>query len=261
MTQKINSILASAGMIVTMSGIVFTLGLAGTRHANAQEVDTAYVLFCDKVEQVEYYFKLDDDDKMRSLEMTNEHFGAPKACGLKFISFIEGDVKKEIKSPKGLTIYITQIDLVGYYTSDGYKPKPSSVPHEQYVPFTDEKKKEERASLPITHVRWTQEQIAQADPSAREWYEKQEINPAAQKRLNVTFKSCCKNGDVFLTQFRVGPGEHGDDEWWYLQKGVWKRIPDDVIHWGEYAPDGQATLFLYASGGQELCFYPSRDVQ
>jgi hypothetical protein len=111
------------------------------------------------------------------------------------------------------------------------------------------------------HVRWTKEQIAQADPSAREWYEKQEVNPAAQKRLNVTFKSCCKNGDVFLTQFRVGQGEHGDDEWWYLQKGAWKRIPDDVIHWGEYAPDGRATLFLYVSGGQELCFYPARDVQ
>ena len=168
MTQKIKNILASAGMMGMALGIVVILGLIGARHANAQEVVTAYVLFCDKVEQVEYYFKLDDEDKLRALETTNEHFGAPKACGLKFISFIEGDVKKEIKSPQGVTIYITQIDLVGYYTSDGYKPKPASVPLEQYVPFTD-KKKEERASLPITHVRRTQEQIAQADPSAREW--------------------------------------------------------------------------------------------
>jgi hypothetical protein len=182
-------------------------------------------------------------------------------CGLKFISFVERGVARVIKSPKGLTIYITQIDLVGYYTDDGYKPIPSSLPYVQYLPFTDEKKKDEKASLAITYVRWTQELIAQADPSVRDWYEKQEINPAAQKRLNVTFKSCCKNGDVFLTQFRIGPGEDGDDEWWYLQKGVWKRIPDDVIHWGEYAPDGRATLFLYTSGGQELCFYPSRDVQ
>ena len=167
MTQKIKNILASAGMMGMALGMVVTLGLLGVRHANAQEVDTAYVLFCDKVEQVEYYFKLDDDDKMRALERTNEYFGAPKACGLKFISFIEGDIKKEIKSPKGFTIYITQIDLVGYYTSDGYKSKPSSVPHEQYVPFTD-KKNEERASLPLVHVRWTQEQIAQADGSGQD---------------------------------------------------------------------------------------------
>jgi hypothetical protein len=256
MTKKMKNILASAGMMGLALGIVVILGLAGARHTNAQEISTGYGLFCDTIEQVEYFIMLGDDEN--GLEETNKHFGTPKVCGLKVISFVEGDVEKVIKSPKGTTIHIIRIGVVGFYVGEQYK---SITPSVQYSPFTDEKKKDDGASLPITLVRWTQEQIAQADPSVRAWYEQQEINPAAQKRLNVTFKSCCKNGDVFLTQFRVGPGEHGDDEWWYLQKGVWKRIPDDVIHWGEYAPDGQATLFLYASGGQELCFYPSRDVQ
>src|ERR1700693_4926440 len=166
MKQKIKYILASAGMVMAL-GIVVLLALVGVRHANAQEVSTAYVLYCDTTDEVEYYIMLDDGDKISALEGTNEHFGAPKVCGLKFISFIEGHVKKVITSPKGITIYITQIELVGYYIGDQYKAIPSSGQYEQYVPFIDENKKEERASLPIMHVRWTQEQIAQADPSPR----------------------------------------------------------------------------------------------
>ena len=36
-----------------------------------------------------------------------------------------------------------------------------------------------------------------------EWFNKQEMNPAAQRRLGVPWKSCCDNGDVFKTRFRV----------------------------------------------------------
>ena len=32
-----------------------------------------------------------------------------------------------------------------------------------------------------------------------EWFNKQEMNPAARERLGVPWKSCCDNGDVFKT--------------------------------------------------------------
>jgi hypothetical protein len=68
--------------------------------------------------------------------------------------------------------------------------------------------------------------------------------------------------DVVRTQFRVeqdGSAE-GHDIWFYLKDGKWNRVPDDIIQWGEHAPDKQATLFIYQSTGQELCFYPPQDI-
>jgi hypothetical protein len=146
MTQRMKNILAAAGTTITMLGIVEILGLVGARHANAQEISTGYGLFCDTIEQVEYFIMLGDDEN--GLEETNEHFGTPKVCGLKVISFIEGDVKKVIKSPKGTAIHIIQIDVVGFYVGEQYKAITPSV---QYSPFIDEKKNE-GASLPITLV-------------------------------------------------------------------------------------------------------------
>lgn len=56
------------------------------------------------------------------------------------------------------------------------------------------------------------------------------------------------------TRFRVSKID-GADAWeWQLADGSWKRIPTDIIHWGEHAPGGQATLF--AIGELETCFYP-----
>jgi hypothetical protein len=52
--------------------------------------------------------------------------------------------------------------------------------------------------------------------------------------------------------------KYGHDTWWYLKDRVWKQVPDDVIHWGQHAPDGQAKLFIHWSG-QELCFYPPEE--
>ena len=42
------------------------------------------------------------------------------------------------------------------------------------------------------------------DPSMahHEWFNAQEMNPAARQRLGVPWKSCCDNGDVFKTRFR-----------------------------------------------------------
>ena len=67
------------------------------------------------------------------------------------------------------------------------------------------------------------------DPSMahHEWLNKQEINPAAQLRLGVPWKSCCDNGDVFKTRFRVG--EDRSDQWQYLKDGRWKIVPPDII--------------------------------
>jgi hypothetical protein len=91
-----------------------------------------------------------------------------------------------------------------------------------------------------------------ANAPDRDWYERAELTEAAKQRFG--FKSCCKHSEVFRTQFRVNK-DSGDDEWWYLTPDrKWKRIPDDIIHWGETAPGGLPTLFIY--NGQETCFWP-----
>jgi len=57
--------------------------------------------------------------------------------------------------------------------------------------------------------------------------------------------------------FRVG--EDRSDQWFYLAKdGTWKQVPPDTIHWGQHAPNGLPTLFIYWTG-QELCFYPPEE--
>ena len=93
------------------------------------------------------------------------------------------------------------------------------------------------------------------------WYKEQKMTDETWKRLgSPSWKSCCDGGDVFKTQFRVieDGSKYGHDTWWYLKEGVWKQVPDDVIHWGEHAPSRQATLFIRWTG-QELCFYPPEE--
>ena len=107
-----------------------------------------------------------------------------------------------------------------------------------------------------SHAAWKPE-YAQNSPEVREWYNNQLLNEATRQRLQVDWHSCCSHGDVFRTKFKVG-GD-GRDEWWYLKDGTWQKIPNDIVHWGEHAPDGRPTLFIYQSTGQELCFYPGED--
>jgi hypothetical protein len=92
------------------------------------------------------------------------------------------------------------------------------------------------------------------DPSMphHEWFNKQEMNPAVQRRLGLPYKSCCNNGDVFKTRFRVG--EDRSDQWQYLKDGEWKIIPPDIIKEGD-TPDHTPVLFINRSTGQELCFF------
>jgi len=60
--------------------------------------------------------------------------------------------------------------------------------------------------------------------------------------------------DVVKTKFNVNRTSNGD-EWYWLDGDHWRRIPDDVIHWGRHAPSGQPTLFIYS--GKETCFFPA----
>jgi hypothetical protein len=92
------------------------------------------------------------------------------------------------------------------------------------------------------------------DPSMphHEWFNKQEMNPAVQRRLGLSYKSCCNNGDVFKTRFRVG--EDRSDQWQYLKDGEWKIIPPDIIKESD-TPDRTPVLFINRSTGQELCFF------
>jgi hypothetical protein len=103
-------------------------------------------------------------------------------------------------------------------------------------------------------------EYAQNSPAVNKWFHDQQMNDETWERLgSPSWHSCCEKGDVFKTQFRVGKGQHGDDEWWYLKDGTWKQVPDDTIHWGQHAPGGQPTLFIYSNTGQELCFYPPEE--
>lgn len=89
-------------------------------------------------------------------------------------------------------------------------------------------------------------------PEVREWYRNAEVMPAARGRIH--FVKCCDNADVVRTKFAVNKTD-GGDEWFYEDApGHMKRIPDDIVHWGETAPDGQPTLFVYDN--KETCFYP-----
>jgi hypothetical protein len=92
------------------------------------------------------------------------------------------------------------------------------------------------------------------DPSMQhhEWFNKQEMNPTVQRRLGLPYKSCCNNGDVFKTRFRVA--EDRSDQWQYLKDGQWKTIPPDVIKEGD-TPDHTPVLFINKATGVELCFF------
>lgn len=105
-------------------------------------------------------------------------------------------------------------------------------------------------SASLAQATWKPE-YAQASPEVQAWYRNAKITERAQHRF--TWKNCCDHADVVRTKFRVSH-ESGADEWWWLDGETWRRVPDDIIHFGEAAPDGSATLFVYK--GEPTCFYP-----
>jgi hypothetical protein len=89
------------------------------------------------------------------------------------------------------------------------------------------------------HATWKPEYAA-LPQWVQDWYEHAELTDAAAARLG--FRGCCETGDVVKTQFRVekdGRSQH----WFYLKDGAWLQIPDDIVRWGESAPDNKPTLF------------------
>ena len=72
-----------------------------------------------------------------------------------------------------------------------------------------------------------------APQAVQDWYRNAELTPRSQYRF--AFKKCCEHADVVKTQFRVNRA-NGGDEWYWLDGTNWRRVPDDIIHWGETAP-------------------------
>jgi hypothetical protein len=99
-------------------------------------------------------------------------------------------------------------------------------------------------------ARWKSE-YANAPQAVRDWYQSAQLTLKAQMRF--AFKNCCEHADVVKTQFRVNRLDAGD-EWYWLDGQDWRRISDDIIHWGETTPSKQPTLFVYQ--GKETCFWP-----
>lgn len=109
------------------------------------------------------------------------------------------------------------------------------------------------------HATWKPEYAA-LPQEVQDWYKNATLTEAAHARIGIA--GCCEKADVVKAAFRVGR-DTGKDEWWWRVQGCdaceWRRIPDDIIHWGERAPGGQPTLFVWTDtlGKQvETCFYP-----
>ena len=83
------------------------------------------------------------------------------------------------------------------------------------------------------------------------WYQNAELTDAA--KIRFPFKKCCDHSDVVRPRFTVNKTTNGD-EWFWLDGDRWRRIPPDIIHWGQSAPSGEPTLFVYS--GKEACFFP-----
>lgn len=98
-------------------------------------------------------------------------------------------------------------------------------------------------------------EYAQASPEAQQWYREQQINSYALPRLQVPFKSCCDNGDRFITRFRIlnEGSRYGADTYEYWREGEWRVISPDIIQ-HKPTPDGQPVLFIHKGSGKELCF-------
>lgn len=102
------------------------------------------------------------------------------------------------------------------------------------------------------HAEWKPE-YANSSPEIRAWYSNAKITDRARHRF--PWNNCCDHADVVKAKFGVRKTDHGD-EWSYRMTDAdeWRVIPEDIIHWGESAPGGQPTLFVYQ--GRETCFYP-----
>ena len=103
----------------------------------------------------------------------------------------------------------------------------------------------------FANARWKPE-FSQASQSSIDWYESRTLTPEAEARFH--FHSCCAQSDSVKTKFKVGGT--GNDEWFWLDDGEWRKVPQDIIHQDEHNPNGEATLFVMPGTKQPTCFYP-----
>jgi hypothetical protein len=76
---------------------------------------------------------------------------------------------------------------------------------------------------------------------------------APHRKIDPKSLSCCDAGDTVKTKFKVEAGNerYPEDIWFAWLNGEWRPIPPEKIV-PDYAPDGQAYLFLLADTIQ--CF-------
>jgi hypothetical protein len=94
-------------------------------------------------------------------------------------------------------------------------------------------------------------EYADNPPEVQEWYRNAELTEAAKFRF--PFKKCCDHADVVKTSFNVNRTSNGD-EWYWLDGDRWRRIPDDVIHWGAMRPAVSPRCSSIRE--KETCFFP-----
>ena len=108
----------------------------------------------------------------------------------------------------------------------------------------------------FAHARWKPE-YSNMPPEVRAWYAQAQTMPKSRPRREKGYIGCCNHGDVVNAQFEVRKTPTGYVEEWYYktaEMAEYKKISNDIIHWGEAAPYGLPTLFVY--NGEEICFWP-----
>jgi hypothetical protein len=108
----------------------------------------------------------------------------------------------------------------------------------------------------FAHARWKPE-YSNMPPEVRAWYAQAQTMPDSRPRKENGYVGCCNHGDVVDAEFEVRKTRSGYVEEWYYkiaEMAEYKKIPGDIIHWGEAAPYGLPTLFVY--NGEEICFWP-----
>ena len=96
------------------------------------------------------------------------------------------------------------------------------------------------------------------------WADKQQVMPAAKSRMGcmdaASYCSCCNGSEIVKSKFRPIKSNTFDEdgwEWLNIRTNKWEQVPDDVIHWQEKTPNGQAVAFEYPIGSGILrCFFP-----
>jgi hypothetical protein len=235
-------------VIIFAFGIVFLL----TSKAHAQDLITGEGIVCDTQEQVARYILA--ADAKATLASINEE--KANSCAIVNVAYYVGDEGEKVVNTTGVW-QITHILVIGTVMHGGVR---SVSPTAQWTAFAIETAS---ASLPILLVD-NEDGVAEnrwANCPYSAWMKKQTINPEARQHLNIPWASCCDHADRVKTQFRVGKGKYGVDEWWFVDPSdnQWKPVPSDIIH-EEFDPTmppqlrTEGVLFVYY--GKPTCFWP-----